>query len=170
MSKPPPLTFATTIEVRDSCICLHVQRAARALARAYDEALRPVGLTNGQFSLMMALNRPSPPTIGDVAAVLAMDRTTVTASLKPLQRRKLVEVGIDPEDRRGRRMTLTGEGRSLLQAALPLWLEEQARTTRRLGGRDAERLLRDLLSLSSGADVADGPRRKGAETSAGGAG
>ena len=77
--------------MRDTCLCLHAQRAARALARRFDEALRPAGLTNGQFSLLMSLNRPEPPTSGSVAALLAMDRTTLTANLKPLERRRLVE-------------------------------------------------------------------------------
>ena len=31
-----------TRHVRDHCLCLHVQRAARALARRFDEALKPV--------------------------------------------------------------------------------------------------------------------------------
>lgn len=87
MSKVP---FETTIEVRDRCLCLHAQRAARALARRFDAALRPVGLTNGQFSLLMSLNRPAPPTIAEIAEVLAMDRTTITAALKPLERDGLV--------------------------------------------------------------------------------
>ena len=54
--------------------------------------VRPLDLTNGQFSLMMSLNRPKPPKIGDVSALLAMDRTTLTANLKPLERRGLVAV------------------------------------------------------------------------------
>src|SRR5580698_6000188 len=93
-----PVSFQTTLHVRDSCLCLHTQRAARALARRFDEALRPVGLTSGQFSLMMSLNRPHPPGISSVAALLAMDRTTLTAALKPLERRGLVEVTTDPAD------------------------------------------------------------------------
>ena len=83
MSNPEP-SYATTLMVRDTCLCLHLQRAARAVARQFDEALRPLGLTNGQFSLLMSLNRPEPPTLGAVAALLAMDRTTLTANLKPL--------------------------------------------------------------------------------------
>ena len=66
-----PLPFAATIEVRDACLCLHVQRAARALARKFDEALRPLDLTNGQFSLLTSLNRPEPPAMGSVAADMA---------------------------------------------------------------------------------------------------
>lgn len=94
--------FETTLEVRDTCLCLHVQRAARALARRFDEALRPVGLTNGQFSLLMALNRPGPAAMGPVARLLAMDRTTLTAALKPLERLGLVAIEADPADRRSR--------------------------------------------------------------------
>src|ERR671933_1160675 len=99
MSKPVNVPFETTLLVRDTCLCLHTQRAARALARRFDQALRPLGLTNGQFSLLMSLNRPEPPTIGAIAALLAMDRTTLTANLKPLTRRGLVEVRIDDADR-----------------------------------------------------------------------
>src|SRR5271166_5364562 len=102
MSRAESIPFETTLRVRDCCLCLHVQRAARALARRFDEALRPIGLTNGQFSLMMSLNRPEPPGMTSVATLLAMDRTTLTAALKPLERRGLVTIAKDPADRRGR--------------------------------------------------------------------
>ena len=96
MSSTDQIPFATTLLVRDTCLCLHAQRAARALARRFDAALRPLGLTSGQFSLLMSLNRPQPPSMGPVATLLAMDRTTLTAALKPLQRRGLVDVAPDP--------------------------------------------------------------------------
>lgn len=148
MSKTEPVSFETTIEVRDSCLCLHVQRAARALARLYDEALRPLEMTHGQFSLMMSLNRPQPARMREVASLLAMDRTTLTANLKPLERRGLVAVAADPGDRRGRLLTLTDAGRDLLAAALPLWrrTQESAGAPIAPGGRD--RLLADLRALS----------------------
>src|SRR5216683_2864297 len=113
--------YEKTLLVRDCCLCLHVQRAARALARRFDQALRPLGLTNGQFSLMMSLNRPAPPGMGAVASLLAMDRTTVTAALKPLERSGLLKVMADPADRRGRLMTLTPKGTKLLATAVPVW-------------------------------------------------
>src|SRR5208337_4883135 len=118
MSSATSLPFETTLLVRDTCLCLHVQRAARALARRFDEALRPFGLTNGQFSLMMSLNRPEPPSMGSVAALLAMDRTTLTAALKPLERRGLIEVAQDPKDRRSHLLKLTQAGRTLLAKAV----------------------------------------------------
>jgi DNA-binding MarR family transcriptional regulator len=120
MSTFAEIPFATTLLVRDTCLCLHV-RAARALARRFDEALRPLGLTNAQFSLMMSLNRPNPPSMGSVASLLAMDRTTLTAALKPLERRSLVEVTADPVDRRSRLVTLAPAGRTLLSSAVPIW-------------------------------------------------
>jgi len=143
-----PLPFSTTIEVRDACLCLHVQRAARAMARRYDEALRPFDLTNGQFSLLMALNRPEPPGMGPVSALLAMDRTTLTAALKPLERRGLLTVRVDPADRRGRRLELTAAGRALLAAALPAWRRAQAENESLLGASGADRLRADLMALS----------------------
>src|SRR6266436_958542 len=114
MSKPVDIPFETTLQVRDSCLCLYVQRAARALARRFDEALRPLGLTNGQFSLLMSLNRPEPPAMAALASLLAMDRTTLTAALKPLHRRTLVKISSDPADRRSRLVSLTPKGRALL--------------------------------------------------------
>ncbi len=113
--------FATTLMVRDACLCLHLQRAARTVARRFDDVFRPLGLTSGQFSLLMSLNRPEPARMGSVSALLAMDRTTLTAALKPLARRGLVKIAVDPEDRRGRRLSLTASGRRLLAGAVPVW-------------------------------------------------
>jgi DNA-binding MarR family transcriptional regulator len=148
MSSRDGLTFEITPKVRDSCLCLHVQRAARAVARRFDEAFRPLGLTGGQFSLLMALNRPQPPNMTQVSAVLAMDRTTLTANLKPLERRGLIKVAVDATDRRGRRLSLTAAGRRLLAAALPLWQREQDAQARLLAGADIEGLLAHLRALS----------------------
>lgn len=133
--------------VRDNCLCLHVQRAARALARRFDEAFRPLGLNQGQFSLLMSLNRTEPPRIGDVSALLAMDRTTLTANLKPLQRRRLVKIEVDREDRRGRRLVLTTSGRKLLAAAAPIWTATHAETEQLLTATSAATLRATLLEL-----------------------
>jgi DNA-binding MarR family transcriptional regulator len=141
-------TFETTLQVRDSCLCLHVQRAARALARRFDDALRPLGLTNGQFSLLMSLNRPKPPGMAAVASLLAMDRTTLTAALKPLRRRALVKIAADPEDGRGRLMTLTAKGRRLLARAVPVWRKTHAAVEALLRDGDSDRFRNNLRALS----------------------
>lgn len=142
------LPIEVTLEVRDRCLCLHLQRAARAVARRFDEVLRPFGLTNGQFSLLMSLNRPSPPRIGDLVPLLAMDRTTLTAAFKPLERRGLVRVLVDPQDRRGRRIEITEAGRDALAAAVPVWRRTHDEVDALVASRDLAGLRADLLSLS----------------------
>jgi DNA-binding MarR family transcriptional regulator len=146
-SKSDAVPFATTLLVRDHCLCLHAQRAARSLARRFDDALQPVGLTSGQFSLLMSLNRPKPPAMGPVAALLAMDRTTLTANLKPLERRGLIEVAVDPADRRSRLLTLTKAGRRLLRSAVPIWQRTHGQIERLLEGTGADRVRANQLRV-----------------------
>jgi len=148
MSNTEAPSFATTLHVRDTCLCLHLQRAARALARRFDAAFRPLGLTSGQFSLLMSLNRPEPATIGGVASLLAMDRTTLTANLKPLERRVLLTVTPDPSDRRGRHLRLTPQGRAVLENALPVWEATHAAIEHRLPRASAAKLRDDLRALA----------------------
>lgn len=145
----PDLPLTITHEVRDRCICLHLQRAARTVARRFDNALRPLGLTNGQFSLLMALNRPVPPRMKDVAPRLAMDRTTLTATLKPLERRGLVRVEPDEADRRSRRLHITDAGRDALVQALPVWRSTHAEVDALLAEGGMDELRASLLALSS---------------------
>lgn len=134
--------------VKDRCLCLHVQRAARTLARRFDEELRPFELTNGQFSLLMSLNRPEPPPMGPVASLLAMDRTTLTAALKPLERRGLVKIANDPSDRRSRVLILTEKGRTLLARALPVWKSTHEEIERLAPTIDWDSLRNNLLAIS----------------------
>lgn len=147
MSNQKHLPFETTIEVRDNCLCLHLQRAARVVARRFDEALRPLELTNGQFSLLMSLNRPEPATISSVSTLLAMDRTTLTANLKPLERRGLVKVTVDDADKRSRRLVLTQAGKALLIEAVPIWRRTHAAVDQ-LTARSSDDLRADLRKLS----------------------
>ena len=139
-------TFQTTVRVKDACLCLHVQRAARVLARQFDEAFRPFELTNQQFSLLMSLNRPEPPPMGPVAELLGMDRTTLTAALKPLERRGLLKVMPHAQDRRSRVLKLTAKGRELLVRAMPVWESTHAELDEKLKGK-AEGLRRGLKAL-----------------------
>ncbi len=148
VSSAKTLPYETTLLVKDRCLCLHVQRAARALARRFDEELRPFELTNGQFSLLMSLNRPEPPPMGPVASLLAMDRTTLTAALKPLERRGLVKVQKDPGDRRSRILFLTDKGRTLLSRALPVWQRTHEEIENVPGSVNWDSLRRDLLAIS----------------------
>jgi DNA-binding MarR family transcriptional regulator len=118
------------------------------LARRFDRVFAPLGLTNGQFSLMMALNRPHPAAMAEVAAVLALDRSTLTAALKPLARQGLVDILPDPADRRARRLALTQEGNALLARAYPVWEAEHGRLEMALGDGRPERMREDMRGVA----------------------
>jgi DNA-binding MarR family transcriptional regulator len=145
MSNPRLVPFDATLHVKDHCLCLHAQRAARALARRFDRAFRPLDLTNGQFSLLMSLNRPGPASMGSVATLLAMDRTTLTAALKPLERRGLVVSGPGSNDRRSRVLTLTSAGLELLAQAVPIWRSTHAEVDGEIEPRHDGVSLREAL-------------------------
>lgn len=147
MSSPEALPVTTVHHIRDTCLCLATQRAARVLARRFDAALRPFGLTNGQFSLMVALNQAEPPPIGRLAPFLAMDPSTLTAAVKPLERRGLLRIVPDAQDRRSRRVQITPEGVALLQQAVPVWEATHAELDAGLGQGAAEALRGGLARI-----------------------
>jgi DNA-binding MarR family transcriptional regulator len=117
----------------DECFGLNLKRAARAVGRRYDEALRPIDLNNGQFATLAVIAAFQPVSMQILAEHLSMDRTTLTAALKPLERRNLVSVRPDDLDRRGRSISLTDGGMKLLREAIPLWKKVQGRITREMG-------------------------------------
>lgn len=144
---PEILPRDTVLHIRDTCLCLATQRAARRLARRFDAALRPFGLTNGQFSLMVALNQPEPPPIGRLAPFLGMDPSTLTAAVKPLARRGLLTIETDPEDRRARRLSITPDGVALMRQAVEVWRAEHAALEEDMGEDRPEDLRRGLAGV-----------------------
>lgn len=116
----------TVLHVRDTCLCLAAQRAARRLARHFDHALKPLGLTNEQFSLLMALNQPEPPSMRRMAALMAMEPSTLTAAVRVLERRGLLTIERDALDGRSRRPRITRYGVSVMRAAVELWRQAHA--------------------------------------------
>ena len=120
------LPLATILEVRDTCLCLATQRAARRLARRFDRAFQGCGLTNGQYSLLVFLSGSESRTLGELADFLAMDRTTVTAALKALRQSGYVAIARGDDDKRIRRVSITQAGRAAALAATRIWREEHA--------------------------------------------
>jgi DNA-binding MarR family transcriptional regulator len=96
----------------------------------------------------MALNRPEPPPMGPVASLLAMDRTTLTAALKPLERRELVKVSQDPSDRRSRILALTDKGQELLIRSVPVWERTHHEIEQSIPDKNPDQLRRALQALS----------------------
>lgn len=86
--------------------------------------------------------------MGSLARLLGVDRTTLTASLKPLERRGLVAIEPDPTDRRGRVLALTRLGLTTLRAALPLWERTHAELEQQLRHLQPEQLRAALRALA----------------------
>jgi DNA-binding MarR family transcriptional regulator len=135
-------------QIAEQCICLGFKRAARVLARRYDAALQPLDLTSGQFSLLASIAGLEPAGIQTLGLRLEMDRTTVTAALKPLQRRGLVEVAVSAHDARGRDVCLTSDGRALFDRAVPLWKAQQQKLSGLLSPAALSQLTRRLSDLA----------------------
>jgi DNA-binding MarR family transcriptional regulator len=120
-------------EIAATCVCFAVRKAARLVARRYDDAFRPLNITSGQFSVMSALVRDEPVTLGVLAEGLGMDRTTLSRNLTPLIRAGLVTEVQDETDRRVRVLDLTEAGLALHDRALDIWRTVQQDSARRLG-------------------------------------
>jgi DNA-binding MarR family transcriptional regulator len=123
----------TAADIYAACVCLGVQRAARGVARRYDEALKPLGLTSGQFSILSSLLRDSSESIGALAELLGQERTTLTRNLRPLEAAGWIDAQPDAKDARVRRVRLTDKGRELVCAAIPIWRAAQRDSNARLG-------------------------------------
>lgn len=137
------MTTAQT-DAGDACNNLALRKAARYLGATYDKALAPAGLRATQFSILQKLSAYGEMTIGSLADMIAMDRTTMASNLKPLAREGLVTVEPSATDRRARIVTLTPDGLSRVKVALPLWREVQARFEEKFGQDQAARLRADL--------------------------
>lgn len=137
-------------EVRDTCLCFATQRAARVLARRFDQLFAPLGITNGQYSMMVAMTGMGAPKLGQLAGFLGMDHTTVTAAVKALEKRGLVVLKPDPEDGRARRATLTRSGQAIVSQALPIWRAEHAKLDDELGVETARSLRAVLGDVATG--------------------
>jgi DNA-binding MarR family transcriptional regulator len=140
----------TAADFYAACVCLGLNRAARATSRRYDAIFKPIGITSGQFTILSALKRDEAAVpIGAMADLLGMDRTTLTRNLRPLETLELVAIQIDARDRRIRTLTLTAKGRKLLRQAVPLWQQAQSESNRRIGLNRWDRLRSTPDSLSA---------------------
>src|SRR6516225_6953464 len=122
----------TEQEIVANCACLKVRMAARAVTRAYDSALRPVGLRATQVAMLVAIAIDDAISIAALASFLGMDRTTLTRNLRPLEREGLISIG--PEGwRRSRTLGITKNGKLRLRQAFPLWEHAQNALRQKLG-------------------------------------
>ncbi|MBY0304258.1 MAG: MarR family transcriptional regulator [Sphingomonas sp.] len=142
--------FLTPQQMGAACLCLNTQRAARAVARRYDAAFRPIGITSGQFSILAGLNQAAPVNIGTLADALGLERTTLTRNLAPLERAGLIQSTAADGDKRVRGLTLTSKGRDKLSVAMPFWSAIQADSVKQLAPHDWQAVQPALDRLGEG--------------------
>lgn len=135
------------------CTGAALRRATRRLTQFYDDAMKPTGLRLTQYSVLNALAQAEDPSITDLAETLMMDRTTLTRNLRPLEAAGWVRLG-PGADARSRAVTLSEDGRRVLEAARPVWRQAEIAVRERLGA-DGGRALRRLLAEASAAMAAD---------------
>ena len=133
------MTATAEQEAIESCACHKVRMAARAVTRAYDEALRPVGLRATQLLVLVAVSIDGAMSITALAKFMGMDRSTLTRNLRPLEQQDLVVVGREGRHR-SRTLEITRKGRARLREAMPLWERAQKALKEKLGDANWARL------------------------------
>lgn len=129
------------------CVCTSLRMASRVVTRHYDRALAPTGLTTPRYSILSRTSREGPLALGELAARLAMDRTTLTRELAPLVDAGLLTAAPSPEDRRRRVVAVTRKGARLLERARPLWAAAQDDLAAQFGVRRTDALMSELHAL-----------------------
>jgi DNA-binding MarR family transcriptional regulator len=129
-------------------MCANIRRAARAITQLYDEALRPLGLTITQFTVLQALSDAGDITQGRLGEILAMDSTTLTRTLGIMNREGWISK-VYGTDRRERRLRLTAVGKSEFNRAVPHWRKSQETLRVQLGKRQWDELSKLMNAITS---------------------
>lgn len=136
-------------EVLAACLCTNLRKASRVATQRFDAALKPCGLSANQLALLLACADPEGATTAAISTTLAVDRSTLTRTLRPL-----IESGLIARERgRPHRHRLTAAGRARIAEALPLWAAAERALAEALGWETTARLLSDLgrVAASPGA-------------------
>lgn len=130
------------------CNCMNIRRASRAVTQFYDDVLKPSGLTIAQLGLLRTLENLETATVGELASLMRIDRTTLNRNMKPL-----VEAGfitINPgQDSRTRQINVTRAGRESTAKAWELWGEAQGSLEEYLGADELRKLTHLLSKLEA---------------------
>lgn len=121
----------TDIAIANSCLCSKLRATSRSVSRVYDLALKPVGIKSNQMTILIAVSLMGPASITRLSQQLSMERTTLTRNLRPLVAANLLQK--TDGHGRTRELTLTEQGREMLDKAKPLWDRAQQQLIKQLG-------------------------------------
>ncbi len=132
--------------VLEVCLCHNLRRATRAVSRAYDAALAPLGLSASQFAVLCAIAASHPGVVTALAETLSMDRTTLSRTIKPLRENGYLRISAGA-GRRPDSLFLTPEGRAVVRDGSQLWRTAQTSLSGRLGSAHAGQLLASIAAV-----------------------
>jgi DNA-binding MarR family transcriptional regulator len=126
-----------------SCVATRVRQLSRIVTRVYDDAMRPLGITASQYTLLAQLAARDAITAVEIGHELDIEKSTLSRNLKRLL--ALGHINMDPPaGRRGRGLHLTGKGQTVLKDAFPVWQDAQKRTVSAMGA-ESRNMLDSLL-------------------------
>lgn len=148
------MALERTLHLDEICNCGALRRATRNVSLMYDRLLADSGLTSGQYSILREIRRhgKTPPTLGELAQGMVMDRAALTHTLKPMERDGLIALKPDADDGRARRVWITAKGMKMHEAAIASWRKAQHKFDRTVGRKEAA-ALRSLLRIVAGSDL-----------------
>jgi DNA-binding MarR family transcriptional regulator len=146
-TKAPDVDYAKCSEIAEHCTNSILRKTARVVNAIYDEAMRPTGLRGTQLSLLVALALLERSTVKRLAATIALDRTSLTRALAPLERDGLIE-SLGSEDGRERLLSLTKAGYERLAEATKQWDLAQGKVKAALGPGQWKGLTSSLKSAA----------------------
>ena len=129
------------------CASFNFRRTARAVTRLYDMALQESGIRSTQFAILVSVVKNQPVSIGDLADVLVIDSTTLTRSLRLLEKEGLVTIS-NRAAMRQRFLTLTAKGEHTLARSLPAWRTAHGRFVATMGSEYWIELRNELERLA----------------------
>jgi DNA-binding MarR family transcriptional regulator len=147
MTHPPAAVSINIVDIAHStsasCLATRVRQLSRIITRVYDDAMRPLGITASQFTLLSQLAQQDGITAVEIGFSLDIEKSTLSRNLKRLLALGLIIMD-PPAGRRGRGLHLTAKGQSILKDAYPVWQEAQSRATTVMGPQ-CRGMLDDLL-------------------------
>ena len=140
---------SVSAQIARHCLLTRTRQIARVLTALYDEALRPLGISSSQLSLLVLISEYGPLSRAALGRKNHHDRTTLTRNLQPLIAHGWVSDGQPGGDGRSRALSVTQAGRALLQTAGPAWSSAQERAASVLGADGASALISIAADLPS---------------------
>jgi DNA-binding MarR family transcriptional regulator len=139
-------------EMVSDCMLSRSRVISRVLTNAYDETLRPFGISSPQFVLLTAICKLASASKAEIGRFTQQDRSTLSRNIKLLLDSGLVEEGDVDATGRARPIRVTAAGLELMHQLVPAWRAGQAQALELLGETGASAVMavgNDIFGMAS---------------------